>query len=187
MNRDQALQLVNTWTTNKNLVRHMLAVEAAMLALSRKLGGNDTSDESWGLVGLLHDADYQKYPDQHPRIVIAELEKRNEDKKIINAIKAHAYGFNGMDLMPNTQMEWAIYTCDELTGFIVAVTLVRPEKKISLVTVENVLSKWNQKGFAAGVSRSQIELCEEKLGIKLADFIEIVLRSMQSISSDLGL
>jgi predicted hydrolase (HD superfamily) len=158
-----------------------------MLGLSRKLRNEDRSDEPWGMVGLLHDADYEKYPNEHPRKIIEELKKRNEDVKIINAIKAHAYGFNGMNVMPKTPLEWAIYTSDELTGFIVAVTLIRPSKKIADVTVENVLSKWDKKDFAKGVNRNQIELCEEKLGIKLPDFIQIVLDSMKNISSELGL
>jgi predicted hydrolase (HD superfamily) len=92
-----------------------------------------------------------------------------------------------MNVMPKTPLEWAIYTSDELTGFIVAVTLIRPSKKIADVTVENVLSKWDKKDFAKGVNRNQIELCEEKLGIKLPDFIQIVLDSMKNISSELGL
>ena len=84
-------------------------------------------------------------------------------------------------------MQWALFCSDELTGLITAVTLVRPEKKIGIVTVENVESKWNQKGFAAGVKREDIEHCEKELGIKLPEFIEIVLSAMQSISSELGL
>lgn len=184
MTRDQALELVNSWTTNKNLIKHMLAVEAAMGALAKHFGEDQ---EKWKLLGLIHDADYEKYPEKHPAILIEELEKRGEDKEIIDGIRAHAWKFNGMNRQPQNNMEWSIYCCDELTGFIVAVTLVRPEKKLSAVTLDHILSKWGKKDFAKGVHREQIELCEEKLGVKLNDFIQVTLSSMQETASDLGL
>lgn len=190
ISRQESYDLVTTWTKNKNLVKHMLCVEVAMGALAKHFGENE---EYWKIIGLLHDADYEMYPDKHPLYLIDYLEEKFKDKKgyeeqgVIDAIKAHAWNYNGLTQEPKSKLEWSIYCVDELTGFIVAVTLVRPEKKLSLVTVENILSKWNQKGFAAGVSRPQIELCEEKLGIKLSDFIDITLKSMQSISADLGL
>jgi len=124
---------------------------------------------------------------QRARIIFEELEKRNEDPVIINAIKSHAWGYCEGLPEPKTNLEWSLYCSDELTGLIVAVTLVRPEKKLSVVTVENVLSKWTKKEFARGVERKNIELCEEKLGIKLPDFIQIVLSSMQEISESLEL
>jgi putative nucleotidyltransferase with HDIG domain len=184
MKREEALSLVNSWTSNKNLFKHMLAVEAAMGALAEYFGEDSNK---WKLLGLVHDADYEKYPDKHPAVLLEELEKRKVDQDIIDGVKAHAWGFNGMDRKPQSKMEWSIYCCDELTGFIVAVTLVRPEKKLEAVTVEQILSKWNKKDFAKGVHREQIELCEDKLGISLNDFIQIVLSSMRSISSELGL
>jgi putative nucleotidyltransferase with HDIG domain len=184
MDRADALSLVITWTENKNLIKHMLAVEAAMGGLAKHF----KEDENlWKVIGLVHDADYEKQPSEHPRVLMEELEKRKEDQKIINAIRAHAWGYNGMNKEPEGKLEWSLFCCDELTGLIVAVALVRPERKLSVVTVENVLSKWNKKDFAKGVERSNIEMCEEKLGIKLNDFIAIVLSSMQSVSSELGL
>lgn len=184
LTREEVLQIVNSWTENKNLVKHMLAVEAAMKGLSNHF----SEDESlWGTVGLVHDADYDKYPDKHPALIIEKLKELNQPEELINAVEAHAMGFNGFNREPQNNLEWSIYCCDELTGLIIAVALVRPEKKLSAVTVENVLSKWDKKDFAKGVSRSQIALCEEKLGIKLTDFIEIVLKSMQQISDELGL
>lgn len=184
MTRQEAFEIVKSLTNSPNLIKHMLAVEAAMVELAKYF---KEDQNLWGLAGLLHDADYQKYPDQHPRIIVDMLEKRGVDRQIIQSIESHAYGFNGMEKLPESRMDWALYTCDELTGFIVAVTLVRPEKKISEVTVENILSKWLKKDFAKGVSRSQVEMCEEKLGIKLPDFIGIVLDSMKKIANDLGL
>ena len=162
----------------------MLAVESAMGGLAKYF----KEDENlWKIIGLIHDADYDKYPDKHPQVLIDELEKRKESKEIIDAIKAHAWNYNGMDQEPKNNLEWSLYCCDELTGLIVAVALVRPERKLSIVTVENVLKKWPEKSFAKGVERKNIEMCEEKLGIKLSDFIQIVLSSMQSIATDLDL
>ena len=184
MNHTDALKLVTDWTTNKNLVKHMLAVEATMGCLARHF---NEDEDLWKVIGLIHDADYEKYPEKHPLVLIEELEKRNEDSVIINAIKSHAWGYREGLPEPKTNLEWSLYCSDELTGLIVAVTLVRPEKKLSLVTVENVLSKWKKLDFAKGVDRENIALCEEKLRIKLPDFIQIVLTSMQDISSELGL
>ncbi|MDP3917805.1 MAG: HDIG domain-containing protein [Candidatus Woesebacteria bacterium] len=184
ISREDAFNLVTSWTENKNLIKHMFAVEAVMGGLAKYFG----EDESlWKVVGLIHDADYEKYPDKHPKVLIHELEKRQEDPIIINAIKSHAWNYNGMDQIPKTKLEWSLYCCDELTGLIVAVALIRPERKLSAVTVDNVLSKWKKLDFAKGVERGNIEKCEEKLGIKLPDFIQIVLTSMQNISEDLGL
>lgn len=196
--RADALALVTTWTENKhslplrskNLVKHMLCVEAAMGGLAKYF----KEDENlWKIIGLIHDADYDKYPDKHPQVLIDELTKNPpssdsvEAGKIIDAIRAHAFGYNNFNTEPKNSLEWSLYCCDELTGLIIAVALIRPEKKLSVVSVENVLSKWQKKDFAKGVERKNIEMCEEKLGIKLPDFIEIVLTSMQSIATDLGL
>src|SRR3990167_7397333 len=143
--RQQTLDYVNKRTTNKNLVKHMLAVEAEMRALAKHFGENE---DDWGLLGLVHDADYEKYPEEHPRKTIEELEKRGEPEWLINAVKAHAWKFNGMDIEPKTKMEWAIYTCDELSGFIIACALVRPDRKLSSVTIETVQKKWKEKSFS---------------------------------------
>ena len=184
ISREEAFKLVTTWTENKNLVKHMLCVESAMRGLAKHFG---EGEDLWGLAGLLHDADYDKYPTEHPKRIIAELEKRGELQEIIDAITAHAWKYNGFDTEPKSKMEWSLYCCDELTGLIIAVALVRPEKQLSVVTVDNVLSKWKKLDFAKGVERGNIEKCEEKLEIKLPDFIQIVLTSMQKISIDLRL
>lgn len=175
----------------------MLAVEAEMRAIYQalKIRNKDTSDqtllelteEDWGLLGLIHDADYEKWPEEHPRKTIEELEKGKAGDWLIQAIRAHAWKFNGMDVEPSNLLEWTIYTCDELSGFIIACALVRPDRKLASVTVDSVLKKWPQKSFAAGVHREQVELCEEKLGIKLPEYIEICLKALQGIAVDLGL
>ena len=196
MDRQEALELVNSWTTNKNLVKHMLAVEAEMRAIYEYLSNKrqvtsdktltELSADDWGLLGLIHDADYEKWPDEHPRKAVEELEKRGALDLLIHAVKAHAWKFNEMDVEPSNLLEWAIYTCDELSGFIIACALVK-DKSLASVSVDTVLKKWPQKSFAAGVHRPQVELCEEKLGIKLADYIDICLKALQEISDDLGL
>lgn len=184
LSREEAYQLVTTWTENKNLIKHMLSVEATMKGLAEHF----KEDENlWGLIGLIHDADYNKFPTEHPKKIIEELEKRDESIETINAIKAHAWKYNGMDREPQNNLEWSIYCSDELAGLIVAVTLIRPTRKIKDVTVDDILKKWHKKDFAKGVERENIELCEEKLGINLHDFIQIVLTSMQGIAVDLGL
>ena len=184
MTREEAYELVTSWTKNQNLVKHMLAVEAQMRALAKHFGEDE---EKWRLAGLIHDADYEKWPKEHPRKTLEELEKRNEEEWLINAVRRHAWKFNGMDEKPETKLEWALYTCDELSGFIIACALVKPDKKLSSVTTETVLKKWPQKALAKGVHREQIELCEEKLGIKLPEFVEICLKALQDISEELGL
>lgn len=189
----EALQLVEKWTDNKNLVKHMLAVEAQMRAIAKHLKEKDPSssedyDEArWGLVGLLHDADYDKWPEEHPKKLLENLKKGQAPDWLYNAIERHAWGYHGIEAQPETKLEWALYTCDELSGFIIACALVRPDKKLSSVTVESILKKWPQKAFAAGVHREQIELCEEKLGIKLPDYIQICLTALQGIAPELGL
>jgi len=185
--REKALTILNEKLQNKNLVRHCLAVEAAMKALAKYF---QADEEKWGIVGLLHDGDWEATKDNfalHAKLMIQWLKQAGEnDQEIIKAILSHNFINNG-EKPPQTPMEWALYTCDELTGLIVAVALVMPDKKLSSVTVESVLKKFSSKSFAAGANRLQIKMAEEKLGIKLPDFIGIVLRSMQAIASDLGL
>lgn len=192
MNRSEAFELVSSWTSNKNLVKHMLAVEATMRVLAKHFEEDDpafakATADKWGMVGLIHDADYEKYPDKHPLVLVEELQKRDEPQWLIDAIKSHAWGYREDLPEPKAKLEWSLYCCDELTGLIVAVALVRPDRKLSSVTVDSVLKKWGQKAFAAGVKREQIAMCEEKLGIALPEFIGITLSAMQRISDDLGL
>lgn len=184
MTREEGYKLVIDWTENKNLIKHMLAVEAQMRVIAKHFGENE---DEWGLLGLIHDADYEKYPKEHPNKTIEELTKRGEPQWLIDGVIAHAWGYNGMETEPKNKMEWAIYTCDELSGLIIAVTLVRPEKKLESVTVENIEKKWKEKSFAVGVKREQIALCEEKLGITIHDYISMCLKALQGISKELGL
>ena len=146
-------------------------------------------EDKWGIVGLLHDGDYEftkEDPGNHAKLMASWVRELGEtDNELLTGIESHGWFHQGK--LPQTNMQWSLFCCDELTGLIIAVTLVRPEKKLSLVTVDNVLSKWNQKAFAAGVKREDIEKCDKELGIPLKEFVKIVLGAMQGISSELGL
>lgn len=188
MTREQALSLLHEKMQNRNLRRHCYAVEAVMRSLAKHFGEDE---ETWGIAGLIHDVDYEEVKDtaktDHTIVAMKWLEDLNANEDIKNAVARHAWGYVAAAPEPQTKMDWSLYCCDELTGFIVAVALIKPEKKLSAVDADSVLKKWNQKAFAAGVHRPQIEMCEEKLGIPLKEFIDIVLSAMQSISIDLGL
>lgn len=195
--RQQALEILHDNMESQNLRRHCYAVAAVMEALAKKLGGDtETSADAeavadkWYIAGLLHDADYEKTKEntqEHTKMVLQWLENHDVHQDVKDAILAHGWGFVEGNPQPQTPMQWALYCCDELTGFIVAVALVRPERKLSAVTTESVLKKWPQMSFAAGVHRPQVELCEEKLGIPLPEFVTIALSAMQEKSEELGL
>lgn len=187
INRKEAWKLLNSHMKNQNLLRHCLSVEAVMKALAQYF---KEDEEVWGIVGLLHDGDYEevkKDPSQHTLLMHKWLLDTGEtDQRILNAILSHNFAHTGKN-QPINNLEWSLYCSDELTGLIVAVSLVRPDKKLSSVTVDSIMKKWKVKAFAAGAKREQISMCEEKLGIKLNNFIEIALTAMQNISSELGL
>lgn len=194
MTRDKALDLLHKNMKNVNLRRHCYAVEAVMRALYKRLeDGNQTEkeEEKWGIAGLLHDADYELTKEtarkDHTKHVLEWLKQLDAETDIYDAIAAH--GFNYVDGAPEPKgnMSWALYCCDELTGLIVAVALVKPEKKLASVTVDSVMKKWRSPSFAAGVNRKQIEECKNRLDIPLREFVEIALKAMQSIHEDLGL
>lgn len=184
MNRQEAYKLLTEMVENKNLVRHGVAVEAIMKALARRFGEDE---EEWGIVGLLHDADYEvtdKDPQRHTLVISEKLAKLGVSEKIINAIKAHSD-----EIKPEKEnlLEKAVYAADELSGLITACALVQPDKKLSSVSVESVMKKFPNKSFAAGAIREQIATCKDALGIELEDFVKLSLEAMQSVSDDLGL
>jgi len=194
MRREQALKLLHENMQNINLRKHCYAVEAVMGALYDRLeDGNksDTEREKWKIAGLLHDADYELTKEtaktEHTKQVLKWLKELEASTDIYDAIAAHAWGYVGFAPEPKTKMQWALYTCDELTGLIVAVALVRPDEKLASVTTDSVQKKWNTSSFAAGANRKQIEECESRLGIPLVEFIQIALTAMQAIHEDLGL
>lgn len=183
---NQAKELLHSKMQSVNLRKHCCAVGAVMKALAGKLGG-DT--EKWEIVGLLHDGDYEftkDDPGNHAKLMAQWVRETGEtDEELLTGIESHGWFHQGK--LPETKMQWALYCCDELTGLITAVTLVRPDKQLSSVTIDSIHKKWNQKAFAAGVNREQIALCGEKLGIPIDDFIQIALTAMQNVHEELGL
>ena len=183
MTREDAYSVLTEFTKNKNLVKHALAVEAAMKAYAKKYGEDE---EKWAIVGLIHDFDYEKYPtmEDHPFRGAEILKERGWPEDIIRGVLCHAE-HTGMER--KTLMEKAIYAVDELTGFIIAVALVRPSKKIEDVKVKSVKKKMKDKLFAAKVDRNQIIQGAEELGVTLEDHIQTVLDAMKGIADELGL
>lgn len=180
--RDQALEILHTHVQNQNLRRHCYAVGAVMKALATKLEGDP---DQWEILGLIHDSDWEEMKDTPERHTLLTLE-RVDDERLKHALMSHNTKLTHLaDLEGN--MEWALECCDELTGFIVACTLVLPSKKIADLTIDSILKKFPKREFARAVDRSQISQCEEKLGIKLEEFIKISLLAMQGVSSELGL
>ncbi len=184
--REAAWQVVTAWTTEPSLLRHMLAVEAAMRAYAPRFGGDP---ELWGTVGLLHDFDYQQHPNLdgsgHPNVGIAWLREHGWPEVIVRAIAAHAPELTGVQ--PESDLEKALVAVDELTGFIAAVTYVRPSRNIADVQLSSIKKKWKEKAFAAGVHRDEIERAAQALGVPLDEHISVVLAAMQANAAALGL
>lgn len=184
--REDAWQLVNEFTKNQNLVRHMLAVEAGMRAYARKFGEDE---ELWGIVGLVHDFDYEQNPDLtvegHPVTGARILRERNWPEEMVRAVLSHASEYTGVPR--ESLMETALYAVDDLTGLLVAVALVRPSKDIRDVKLKSVRKKWKDKAFAAAVNREEIENAAADLEVDLNDHIQIVLDAMKGIALELGL
>lgn len=184
MTREEALGLVKSLIKNKNLVKHHLATEACMRALARHFGEDE---EIGGLVGLLHDADYEiteKDPERHTLELGKILREKDVDEAVIRAAQSHS---DASGVPRNTLMAKALYACDELTGLIVAAALVHPDKKLAPLDVEFIMRRFKEKAFARGAHREQILTCEPELGIGLEEFIGICLSAMQGIADELGL
>ncbi|MEZ4666663.1 MAG: HDIG domain-containing protein [Anaerolineae bacterium] len=186
MDRETAWSVVTEFTQSESLRRHMLSVETAMRAYAPRFGGDV---DVWGITGLLHDFDYERYPDVavegHPVVGSKILKERGVPDEIIKAIMSHAEEITGVK--PETPMEKTLVAVDELTGFLIAVTLVRPSKSILDVELKSVKKKWKDKLFAAPVNRMEIEHAADALGVGLDDHITVVLEAMKANANGLGL
>jgi putative nucleotidyltransferase with HDIG domain len=184
--RKEAWQLVCEYTESESLRRHMLSVESAMRAYASRFG--DDAD-LWGVVGLLHDFDYERYPDVstngHPNRGAEILREKGVDEVVVRAILAHALQVTGAE--PESFMEKALVAVDELTGFLIAVALVRPSRSILDVELKSVKKKWKDKAFAAPVNREEIEHGAIRLGVTLDQHIQIVLDAVKGCADQLGL
>jgi putative nucleotidyltransferase with HDIG domain len=181
MNSDQALELVKSHVTDKNLVKHMLATQACMRRLARHLGEDE---EMWALAGLLHDIDYEKTesdPSGHGRVAVEILKDYGLSEEILHAIVAHVGS-----VQRKSKMDRALYSVDPLTGLIVASVLMHPTKKIASIGTGFVLRRFKEKRFAQGANREQIKECSE-LELSLDEFVSLCLEGMKEVASELGL
>lgn len=179
--RDEAVQLLGTWVDNPALRNHMYAVEAAVRQYARQLGEDEAE---WGLAGLLHDLDWEKYPDEHPLRAVDELRQRGYPEAVLHAILAHRGDFTGV--VAESKLDQALLACDELTGLINATCLVRPNG-IDDLTPKSVKKKMKDPTFAKGVDREEVRRGPELLGIDLDGHIQNVIEAMRSIAPELGL
>ncbi len=181
--REEAFELLKKYTKSENLVKHALAVEGAMRYFAEK---NGEDADKWGLVGLVHDLDYDMYPDQHCVKVREILEGENWPEEYIRAVQSHGYGLC-IDVKPESLMEKTLYAIDELTGLITATALVRPSKSVLDMKAKSVKKKWKAKQFSAGVNREVIEKGAEDLGVELSDLITDTIMGMRTVAAEIGL
>jgi len=183
MNRKQALAIVYQYVKNPNLVKHMLAVEAAMRFYARKY---DEDEEKWAITGLLHDFDWEIHPtmEEHPLGGEPILREHNVPEDIIRAVLSHA---NHTGIPRESLMEKALFACDEVTGLITAVALVRPSRALYDLKPKSVKKKWKDNSFAAGANREEMEQGADELGIDLWEHVSNVIQAMNDIAEDLDL
>ena len=182
--RSEAFELLSEYNSNASLLRHALAVESVMRHFAEILGEPDR--EKWGVIGLVHDLDYERYPESHCRKVREILSGRHWPEDYIRAVESHGWG-RCTDVEPKERMEKVLYTIDELTGLITAVAILRPSKSILDLTVKSVKKKWKDKAFAAGVNRGVIEEGARSLGMELDVVIAGTIRGMQNVAESIGL
>lgn len=183
ISREEALNLISSRISDERYFKHMVAVEAVMRGLARRMGEDE---ELWGLTGLLHDLDYEAVGGDFSRhgLEAAEMLKGRLPENCLNAIRAHNYEHTGVD--PKDKLSYALIASDAISGLIVATALVMPHKRLEEVRVRSVLKKFKSKDFARGVDRSRILFCE-KLGLTLEEFVETALEAMKSVADELGL
>ena len=181
MTRSEALTLLEEWVDNVALRNHMKSVEAAVRWYARKRGANE---EEWGLAGLLHDLDWEKYPDEHPLKAVDELRSRGCSEEVLHAILAHRGDFTNTPA--ESDLDKHLLACDEITGLITATALMRPTG-IDDLTAKSVVKKMKDKAFARGVSREDVQHGVELIGVELSQHISNVIEAMQGIKEELGL
>jgi putative nucleotidyltransferase with HDIG domain len=183
MNRSQALEIVNDYVKNENLIRHMLAVEAAMRFYAEKF---NEDVELWGVVGLLHDFDWEVHPtlEEHPLAGAPILREKGVPEEIIQTILSHA---DHTGIPRQSLMQKSLYACDEITGLVTAVALVRPSRSLYDLEVSSVKKKWKDKAFAAGANRQEIEDATREFGLELWEHVGNVILAMRTIAPELGL
>jgi putative nucleotidyltransferase with HDIG domain len=181
--RSEAFELLTTYNQSESLIKHALAVEGVMRYMARKRGEDE---EKWGVIGLIHDLDYERYPDQHCTKTEEILRENGWPEEYIRAVVSHGYGICS-DVKPETELEKVLYAIDELTGLVATSALVRPTKSVLDMKAKSVKKKWKDKRFAAGVDRSIIENGAAMLGVEIADLITDTIMGMRGVADEIGL
>ena len=181
--REEAYQLLTEYNKSDSLIKHALAVEGVMRYFARKRGEDE---EKWGVIGLVHDLDYEQFPEEHCHKSEEILKEKGWPEEYIRAVISHGWGLCS-EVEPQTELEKVLYAIDELTGLVVTTALVRPSKSVMDVKVKSVKKKWKDKRFAAGVDRSIIEKGAQMLGMELSDIIADTIAGMQEVAEEIGL
>ncbi|GAG64750.1 unnamed protein product [marine sediment metagenome] len=181
--REEAYQLLTEYNRSDSLIKHALAVEGVMRYFARKRGEDE---EKWGVIGLIHDLDYEQFPEEHCHKSEEILKEKGWPEEYIRAVVSHGWGLCS-EVEPQTELEKVLYAIDELTGLVVTTALVRPSKSVMDVKVKSVKKKWKDKRFAAGIDRSIIEKGAQMLGMELTDLLADTLAGMQEVAEEIGL
>ena len=181
--REEAYNLLTKYNKSDSLIKHALAVEGVMRYFARKRGEDE---EKWGVIGLIHDLDYEQFPEQHCHKTEEILRENEWPEEYIRAVVSHGWGIVS-DVEPKTELEKVLYAIDELTGLVVTTALVRPSKSVLDVKTKSVKKKWKDKRFAAGVDRSIIENGAQMLGVELTDLITDTIMGMREVAEEIGL
>lgn len=181
--REEAYQLLTEYNRSDSLIKHALAVEGVMRYFGRKRGEDE---EKWGIIGLVHDLDYEQFPEEHCHKSEEILKEKGWPEEYIRAVVSHGWGLCS-EVEPETELEKVLYAIDELTGLVVTTALVRPSRSVMDVKVKSVKKKWKDKRFAAGVDRSIIEKGAQMLGMELTDLIADTIYGMQEVAEEIGL
>ena len=181
--REQALSLFRKYNKSESLLKHALSVEGVMRFMARKSGDDE---EKWGIIGLVHDLDYEMYPDQHCIMTEKILNENGWPPEYIRAVLSHGWGL-ATDVEPVSKLEKTIYAVDELTGLVATSALVRPSKSVLDMEARSVRKKWNDRKFAAGVDRSVIEKGAEMLGVSIDELITDCIMGMREVAEEIGL
>jgi putative nucleotidyltransferase with HDIG domain len=181
--REEAYRLLTEYNKNESLIKHALAVEGVMRYVARKRGEDE---EKWGIIGLVHDLDYEQFPEHHCRKSEEILKQNDWPEDYVRAVVSHGWGLCS-DVEPQSDLEKVLYAIDELTGLVATTALVRPSKSVLDTTAKSVKKKWKDKRFAAGVDRSIIEKGSEMLGVDLTELITDTIMGMREVAEEIGL
>jgi len=181
--RENTWDLLSEFVQSENLIKHSLAVEAVMRKLARKYGEDE---EKWGVVGLAHDIDYERHPEEHCTKVREILEEREWPEEYIRAIQSHGYS-RVNEIEPLSRMEKSLFAIDELTGLVTATALVRPSRSVLDLKAKSVKKKWKDKSFSAAVDRELIAAGAERLGVEITELITDTIEGMKTVAEELGL